>query len=153
MVKRIVIAPDANGNDEIQFWNDNALVATVKEYDQTVFFSRPINDGGKFSQHTLVNGGDFRIHIGDKRYDRAYFIDYVARRGTEYQAGRMIVIYKEGIDFNLSQQIVGDIPGPGVTFNFSIDENKVVLTASSSLGIGHPELQLTTKTIGKMPMP
>jgi len=147
MAKRIIIAQDINGDDQIQFWHDGTLVATVKEYDQTILFSRPINDGGKFSQHTLVNGSVYHIRIGDKRYDRAYFIDYVVRRGTNYQAGRLTVIYKEGSSFSFSQQVSGD--DCGVSFSFSIDENSIVLTTTSSLSDSHPELQLTTKTIGK----
>jgi len=147
MSKRIVIAPDAQGNDQVEFWEGTVLEGTLKMYDLTFWFSRPINDGGKYENRTILNNSSEQIYIGDKRYDRAFFIDYVVERGTLYQSGTLNVIYKEGTSFGLSQSVAGDICG--VSFNFSIDENNIVVTATTTDSTSEAILKLTTKTIGK----
>jgi hypothetical protein len=148
MSKRIVIAPDANGNDQIEFWEDSVLQGTLRMYDLTFLFSRPINDGGKYTTQEIANNSSASIYIGDKRYDRAFFIDYVVERGTLYQAGRMTVIYKEGEDFQISiVPITGD--DCGLSYVFSIEGNNIILTATAANSTSDAELKITTKTINR----
>jgi len=151
MSKRIVIAPDSNGNDQVEFWEGKILEGTLKMYDLTFVFSRPLNDGGKYSYRTILNDSSEAFYLGDKRYDRAFFIDYVIERGnpiTLFQAGRMVIIYKEGVDFSISiVPITGD--DCGMTFGLSIDGNNIVLTATLTNATDEAMLKLTTKTIGK----
>lgn len=147
MSKRIVISKDPSGNDQLEFYEGTVLEGTLKMYDLTFWFSRPINDGGKYSYREILNNSAEAFHLGDKRYDRAFFIDYVVERGTLYQAGTLTVIYKEGETFSYSQSVAGD--QTGVSFAFSIDENNIVLTATATDATSAPMLKLTTKTIGK----
>jgi len=147
MSKRIIIAPDSNGNDELQFWEEGTLEGTLRMYDLTFWFSRPINDGGKFTSRQVLNNSTEQIQVGDKRYDRAYFIDYVIERGTLYEVGELTVVYKEGTSFSYSRKSSGD--DTGFLISFSVDENNIVLTATSTDAVTDATLKLTTKTIGK----
>ena len=147
MSKRIVIEPDNNGDDQVAFYEDAVLQGTLKMSDLTFWFSRPINDGGKYSFREIENGSSADFTLGDKRYDRAFYIDYVVERGTEYEAGSMTVIFKEGTSFSYSRKSAGD--DTGVSFGFSIDGNNIVLTATSTSGTTNPTLKITTKTIGR----
>ena len=148
MSKRIQIAPDRNGDDQIEFYEDSVLQGTLKMSNLQFIFSRPLNDGGKYSTKDVLNNSSTQIYIGDKRYDRDYFIDYVIERGTLYQAGRITVIYRETATLKISiVPITGD--DCGMTFAFSLDENSIILTATLSDSTSEATLKLTTKTIGK----
>lgn len=147
MAKRIVISQDAVGNDQLEFWEESVLEGTLKMYDLTFFFSRPINDGGKYSYREIINNSSENFQLGDKRYDRAFFIDYVVERGSLYQAGQLTVIYKEGTSFSYSQSVAGD--QTGVSFGFSLDENSIILTATTTNASLAATLKITTKTIGR----
>jgi len=147
MSKRIVIAPDAAGDDQLEFYEGSVLQGTLKMYDLTFWFSRPINDGGSYEARDIVNNSSELIYLGDKRYDRAFFIDYVVERGSLYQAGRMVIIYKEGT-FSISiVPITGD--DCGVSYGLSTDGNNIVLTATTTNSTSAATLKLTTKTIGR----
>jgi len=148
MSKRIVIAPDRNGDDQIQFWEDNVLQGTLRMYDLTFLFSRPINDGGKYSTRDVLNNTSEDVNIGDKRYDRAYFIDYVVERGTSYQAGELIVVNDETSGpFQYSHRSAG--ANVGITFEFTVDENSIIMTATTTDTGEDAILKITTKTIGR----
>ena len=146
MSKRIHIRANANDDDQIEFWEGTILQGTLRMENYVFWFSRRINDGGKYEYREILNNSFEKFDIGDKRYDRAFFIDYVVERGTLYQAGSMTVIYKEG-PFGYSQQVAGD--DCGISFGFSVDENKIVLTATLTGSTSAGTLKLTTKTIGK----
>jgi hypothetical protein len=147
MAKRILIAQDQSGNDQLQFWNENILEGTLIMYDLTFFFSRPINDGGKFSSRQILNNSYEQIHIGDKRYDRAFFIDYVIERGSLYEVGELMVVYKESPVFGISRRTSGD--DAAVTLSFTTDGNNIILIATASNTGVNATLKLTTKTIAK----
>lgn len=148
MSKRIVTSQDEHGDDRLEFWEGPVRQGTIRMHDLTFWFDRPINDGSRYTCRDILNNSSENIYIGDKRYDRAFFIDYVVERGILYQAGRMTVIYKEGEDFQISiVPITGD--DCGLSYVFSIDGNNIALTASTTNSTSDAKLKITTKTIGK----
>lgn len=148
MSKVMEFYKDGNGDSRFRVVENGVTLGEMFFRDNIFFFTREVNDGVKYATYGISNNSSYSVVVGDKRYDRALFMDYVVERGSLYQAGTIIVLNKEATPLDRSGgMVVGDDVGIG--FAFTTNANEIRMTMTLTNATHDARIKFKTKSIAR----